>query len=88
MEFNLYNVNINLWGVSMYILEFLTTGGTLFTGGIQRSLKNASMLLGRFFNVVCPFEKLSKSHWFTKGKEMSVCFFFFFFLYFCWIEII
>ena len=27
IEFNLYNVNMNLWGVSMYRLEFLTTGG-------------------------------------------------------------
>ena len=27
IEFNLYNVNMNLWGVSVYRLEFLTTGG-------------------------------------------------------------
>ncbi|KAH3871212.1 hypothetical protein DPMN_034406 [Dreissena polymorpha] len=27
VEFNLYNPNMNLWGVSMYLLEFLQTGG-------------------------------------------------------------
>lgn len=27
VEFNMYNPNVNLWGVSLYLLEFIPTGG-------------------------------------------------------------
>lgn len=30
IEINLYNPSLNLWGISMYLLEFLQTGGKIF----------------------------------------------------------
>jgi len=32
IEFNLFNPNMNLWGVSMYLIEFLQTGGKNING--------------------------------------------------------
>lgn len=38
VEFNLYNPNLNLWGVCMYLIEFLQTGGIVWE--VQDSVQN------------------------------------------------